>query len=62
MRLATMYCVFNATTTYNADQGNPFGWPLEDNYGYFCDQRDKGELPDRPARAPWLGARSSGLD
>lgn len=38
-----MYCVFNATTNYEADTGNPFGWPLEENYGYFCDQRDKGK-------------------
>lgn len=39
-----MYCVFNATTIYNADTGNPLGWPLESNYGYFCDQRDKGKF------------------
>ena len=38
-----MYCVFNATTTYDADSGNPFGWPLEHQYGYFCDQRDKSK-------------------
>lgn len=41
-----MYCVFNATTTHDADTGNPLGWPLEDNYGYFCDQRDKGEMTE----------------
>lgn len=39
-----MYCVFNATTTFDADSGNPLGWPLEAEYGYFCDQRDKGEF------------------
>lgn len=39
-----MYCVFNATTTYDADTGNPLGWPLEADYGYFCDQRDKGKF------------------
>lgn len=38
-----MYCVFNATTTFNADTGNPLGWPLEKDYGYFCDQRDRGK-------------------
>lgn len=36
-----MYCVFNATTIYNADEGSPLGWPFESNYGYFCDQRDR---------------------
>lgn len=36
-----MYCVFNATTVYNADTGNPLGWPFENHYGYFCDHRDK---------------------
>lgn len=46
-----MYCVFNATTTRDADTGNPLGWPLEDNYGYFCDQRDKGETPAQHAPA-----------
>lgn len=38
-----MYCVFNATTTFDADSGNPLGWPLEMEYGYFCDKRDEGE-------------------
>ena len=39
-----MYCVFNATTTGDADfTGNPLGWPLEQEYGYFCDQRDKSK-------------------
>lgn len=37
-----MYCVFNATTMYDANTGNPLGWPLETDYGFFCDQRDKG--------------------
>lgn len=39
-----MYCVFNATTSPfdSASSGNPLGWPFEDQYGYFCDQRDKG--------------------
>lgn len=36
-----MYCVFNATTIYNADEGNPLGWPFEQQYGYFCDHRDR---------------------
>lgn len=36
-----MYCVFNATTTDQPAMGNAFGWPLETDYGYFCDQRDK---------------------
>jgi hypothetical protein len=37
-----MYCVYNATTLNNANEGAPFGWPLEQQkYGYFCDQRDK---------------------
>ena len=36
-----MYCVFNATTTFDANHGNPLGWPFESQYGYFCDQRDK---------------------
>lgn len=42
----TMYCVFNATTAYGTDSysGNPLGWPLEQEYGYFCDQRDKGKF------------------
>lgn len=39
-----MYCVFNATTMYTSGDGNPLGWPLEKNYGYFCDQRDKGKF------------------
>ncbi|KAG9511393.1 putative RNA-binding protein Luc7-like 1 [Fragariocoptes setiger] len=38
-----MYCVLNATTeSVFSAKGNPLGWPLEDNYGYFCDQRDNG--------------------
>lgn len=36
-----MYCVYNATTLENANQGSALGWPLETKYGYFCDQRDR---------------------
>lgn len=36
-----MYCVFNATTTFTANDGNKFGWPFERNeYGYFCNDLD----------------------
>lgn len=45
---SNMYCAFNATINTQPETGNWLGWPFESNYGYFCDQRDKGEYPWQP--------------
>lgn len=42
-----MYCVFNASAPegqrgLEAVSGNPLGSPFEQQYGYFCDKRDRG--------------------